>query len=139
MKMYKVMLFVMVLGLVAISAWYGGKLQAQSSASSEIQGIAAMAAVTPDDASLMLVQGKGHNQYAASSNWNSGNIIVSSNERYLYLIRGAAVYQFDAKSLKFIDARTLPNYTPRSFDDRKDSSDYDDDDDDDDRLPWPWN
>ncbi len=142
MQKKALLVFAVVLLFVAVGAWYGGKYQALNSAKADLQGMAMLASVTGDQAPLVLTQGRGNNPYGAAPNWNSGNIIATSNERYLYLIRGGAVYQFDARTLKFIEARTLPNYAPRSYDDDDDEwpwDDRDDDDDDDRDLPWPWN
>ena len=117
---------------VAVGAWYGGRYQAEHSAKADLQGMTALAALTAGDVPLSLARDDGNTFYAGpGSGWNSSNIIATSNDRYLYLIRAGAVYQFDAKNLKFIDARTLPNYRPRSFDDDRLRDDRD--------LPWPWN
>ena len=133
MSKKSVAVFIVLLVLVAVGAWQGGRFQAQHSAKADLEGMSALAALTAGDPGLTLVGNDGMTRYAASSSWNSSNIIATSNERYLYLIRAGSVYQFDAKSLKFIDARTLPNYKPRSL---EDEDRYSDDDRD---LPWPWN
>lgn len=133
MSKKSVAVFVVLLAFVAVGAWYAGRFQAQHSAKADLESMTALAALTASDPGLTLVGDDGMTRYAATSSWNSSNILATSNERYLYLIRAGSVFQFDAKSLKFINARTLPNYKPRSFEDEDRSGDYDNRD-----LPWPW-